>query len=211
LRLKIRIRTLVYGILTVTILSPIIFGKYLFLLDFVPRVNGHRAFDIFYGKIVPEYGGILLLNMLPVFLTSQLSQKVLLFLILFFSGYSMYSLLEKLHISRTSRFYAGFLYMLNPYTYVRVIIGHWMILFSYAILPLAIRYFIELLDNRDIKSILKTVLVTSLVAFNAHTLFIAFLVFLILLLLKLYREKLSLARPVISGFITFIFLNLFAI
>ncbi len=98
--------------------------------------------------------------------------------------------------------------MLNPYTYIRIVVGHWLILFAYAIFPLAVRYFLELLDKKDLRSIIKTALIATLVAFNAHTLFIAFLIFSILFLFRLCKDKsINLIKPIAIAFALFIALN----
>jgi len=66
--------------------------------------------------------------------------------------------------------------MPNPYTYIRIVVGYWLITFAYAILPLAIKYFIEMLDKKDLKNIIKFILITALVATNFHTLIIALII-----------------------------------
>ena len=51
-------------------------------------------------------------NIIP----AEVFQKLLLLFILFFSGFSAYSLAKKLTNSEVGSFYAGILYMINPYT-----------------------------------------------------------------------------------------------
>jgi hypothetical protein len=131
-------------------------------------------------------------------------------IILFFSGFSAYSLAKKLTNSEISSFYAGILYMTNPYTYIRIIVGYWPILLAYSLLPFGIKYFIELLENKDKKSIIKATLVTSLIALNAHTLFMAFMAYGIIFLLKLAKDKsLRLLKPVSLFAISFIAVNVY--
>ncbi|ENN96223.1 hypothetical protein J422_03463 [Methanocaldococcus villosus KIN24-T80] len=120
----------------------------------------------------------------------------------------MNKLMETFTDSKIAQLYAGLLYMINPYTYIRIVVGHWLILFAYAILPLAIKYFIELLNKKKLKSIIKFSLITTLVAFNAHTLFIAFLIFLIVLAFYIYKNKsLEILKPIILSSIIFLILN----
>jgi|Deesub1362A_J573_1020465.scaffolds.fasta_scaffold02594_7 hypothetical protein len=183
-------------------------GEYVFSLDLIPRINHNAILNTFYGKNIPVFGGGLPLNPILSIFPPYIYQKILLFLIFFFSAYSMHTLVSTITESKTARLYAGLLYMLNPYTYIRTIVGHWFILFAYSVLPLAVKYFIDVLDRKDRKSIIKAVLVTSLVAFNSHTLFIAFLTFSIIFIFKLYKEKsISIIRPVSSAFVLFFILN----
>jgi hypothetical protein len=193
---------------TLIILAQILLGKYIVLLDFIPKVNNYGAVCLYYGRLIPVYGGNLPINLISILTPAEIFHKLLLFLILFLSGYSMYNLASKLTSSKTAQFYAGLLYMLNPYTYIRIVVGHWLILFAYAILPLALKYFIEMLDKRDLKSIIKAVLITTPVAFNAHTLFIAFLIFLIIFIFRFYKDKpISLIKPIALSFALFLALN----
>ncbi|ACX72265.1 conserved hypothetical protein [Methanocaldococcus vulcanius M7] len=200
----------IYLILSIIILIPFFSDKYLFLLDTLPKLNDQSLIDQLYGFISPSYGGTLPLNIINVIIPAYIFQKLLLLFILFFSGYSAYSLAKKLTNSEIGSFYAGILYMINPYTYIRIIVGHWFILFAYSLLPLGVKYFIELLENKDKKSIIKATLITSLIAFNAHTLFMAFMVYGIILTLKLIKEKsISLLKPVSLFALSFSMINVY--
>ncbi|WP_423792384.1 alpha-(1-_3)-arabinofuranosyltransferase domain-containing protein [Methanocaldococcus indicus] len=201
---------IIYFILSLIILIPISSNKYFFLLDTLPKLNNQIFIMHFYGFFVPSYGGTLPFDILSNLIPADVFQKLLLLFILFFSGFSAYSLAKKLTNSEVGSFYAGILYMINPYTYIRIIVGHWLILFAYSLLPLGIKYFIELLENRDKRSIIKATLITSLIAFNAHTLFMAFMAYGIILIIKLAREKsIKLLKPVGLFSISFTVLNLY--
>jgi len=198
----------IYPILAFVIVFPLLLDKFLFLLDYIPRINGYNALQLFYGFTAPVYGGSLPITLLSAIIPAEIFQKFLIFLILFLSGYLMYSLASKFTSSKTAQLYAGLLYMLNPYTYIRIVVGHWLILFAYAILPLAVKYLIELLDKKDLKNTIKFTLATTLVAFNSHTLFIALIVFSILFLSKLCRDRsISLFKSIISASLFFLLLN----
>ena len=199
----------IYLILAFAVVVHFLFGKYLFLLDYVPKINEYKALELFYGKSAPVYGGGLPITLLSAVIPADVFQKLLLFFIFFLSGYTMHKLAGNLTSSKTARFYAGLLYMLNPYTYIRMVVGHWGILLAYAVLPLAVKYFTEMLDKKDLKNTIKAVLVTTLVAFNSHTLFIAFLIFSTLFLFRLYRDRsiISLIKPIAIAFALFLALN----
>lgn len=125
----------------------------MFLLDQIPRINGHNVLQI-YKFSAPVYGG-LLLTLISEIIPAEIFQKIILFLTLFLSGYSMHYLASEFTPSKTAQFYTGLLYMPNPYTYIRIVVGHWLIMFAYALLPLAIKYFIEMPDKKDLKNIIK--------------------------------------------------------
>jgi len=197
-------------VIVLTIENP---TKQIFTLDFIAGPNIYTSFiRTFYGFEALIWGGFLIWKRIYTFLTflfsASIMQRILLFSILFLSGYSMHNLASKFTSSKTAQFYAGLLYMLNPYTYIRIVVGHWLILFAYAILPLTVKYFIEMLDKKDLKSVIKVVLITTLVVFNAHTLFIAFLIFSILFLFRFYKDRsINLIKPIAIALALFLALN----
>ena len=152
-------------------------------------MNNYVISNYFYGIFPSVYGGTLILNVISRIASSVLFQGAIIFLILFLSAYSMHSLVSVFTESRGARLYAGMLYMLNPYTYIRLLVGHWFILFAYALLPLALKAFLEYLEKGGRKSGIKLVLLTSLVAINSHTLVIALLIYGILLLFHLSHHR----------------------
>ncbi len=165
------------------------YKPFLFLLDSVPPVNKLGITNLFYGKAVPIYGGWIINAIILFLLPPFLYQKFFVFLIIFLSCYSAYSLSGMFTRSTSARIYAAFLYAINPYTYIRIIVGHFAILFAYSILPLALKYFIRLLEGRDKGDIIKFALSLWLIANNAHTLFISFLVLALFLFLKLPKTS----------------------
>jgi len=212
--LKNKIEILIFLAISVMIIVNIFSAYgYIFTLDFVTGKNHYNSFlQTFYAHEVPVWGGILLWKAFYVFILiatdPSVMQIILLSIILFLSALSMHSLASAVTDSRAARFYAGLLYMLNPYTYIRLVVGHWLILFAYAVLPLALKSFIEMLDRWDRRSLAKAVFLTSLVAFNAHTLFIAFLIFGIIVAFRLYHERsISLVKPALLFSAGFLFLN----
>lgn len=162
------ISTSVFLILAITIILPLLTGKYFFLLDLIPRINDDFIYKLFYGYISPVYGGSLPLHLFSFFISSELFQKIYLLVILFLSGLSVYYIIPL--NSKFARFFAGFLYTINPYTYIRILSGQWFILFSYSILPLALKAFIDLLEKKGRKEIIKFVFILTFVGFNTHML-----------------------------------------
>ncbi len=114
--------------------------------------------DMVFGPIVPTaglYGLYPFLgggNALTAFESAAIAvipgwaiQKIFLFLIFFLSGYGMY-----VFAGRTvapSRYYASFLYTVNPFIYARILAGAWALSLAYALTPLALLAFINLTEN----------------------------------------------------------------
>ena len=152
------------------VIIPLLSGKYIFAFDSIPK----NHFDSFYGELIPVYGGTLFFD----FVYSRIIyfQKIMIFLILFLSGYSISLFSQKISISRASQLYASTLYIFNPYVYIRMISGHWPMLFSYAVLPFLLKTFMDILDKKEKKEIIKFVVILSIVAFNIHILIISFII-----------------------------------
>ncbi|MFZ3169539.1 MAG: alpha-(1-_3)-arabinofuranosyltransferase family protein [Candidatus Methanoperedens sp.] len=146
--------------------------------------------DHFYGFFPPVFGGIALVasTMQLSIIPPWLLQKLYLFLIIFLSGISMHSLVKT--DSSIPKYFAGILYAVNPFVYFRFLAGHWFILLAYSIMPFAIKYFMDLLENQNKKNLIKALLLTTLIgSINSHVLVLTFIVYLILSLFKLYQIR----------------------
>jgi hypothetical protein len=144
--LRKHIHLIFYLALSLTILGFLLKPGYILSLD---MIFGPSPKPDFYGFGGPVFGGGILLSSL-VQLCSSLAptwviQKLFLLLIFFLSGVSAYSLIETK--SRAPRYFAGILYAINPFIYVRLLAGHWVLLLAYAITPFAIKYFLKFLDT----------------------------------------------------------------
>lgn len=61
---------------------------------------------------------------------------LLLFFIVFLSAFGMHRFVEKMGVeSKTAKYFAGFLYAINPFTYARFMAGHTLFLLGYALFP----------------------------------------------------------------------------
>ncbi|VVB89724.1 Uncharacterised protein [uncultured archaeon] len=202
LKIRDKFYILIYLIIIFVILISFITDKHLFLLDIILGTGSYNNLE-FYGKIVPIYGGTLSLNLI-----SMISQKLLIFIILLFSVYSMYGFINKIISSRMSSFYAGLLYMLNSYVYVRIMAGQLYLLFSYAILPLLLKVFINLLEKKEKKEMIKFIFLLSVVAFNIHILIIALTIMSIIFLFWFNKHRdIRISKIIIISVILFIILN----
>ena len=183
---------ILYSLISFMILFYFI-GHYILTLDMVFPLKAFFK-DQFYGFSPPVFGGIALVAstmQLPL-IPAWLLQNIYLFLIIFLSGISMHSLIKT--ESSIPKYFAGILYAINPFVYVRFLAGHWFILLAYSIMPFAIKSFIDLLENQNKRNIIKALLLTALIgSINSHILVLTFIVYLILLLFKLYQIRNELA------------------
>ncbi len=198
---------LIYSLMAFMVLIGFIPFKYIFSFDIVPIVN-NNPMNLFYGMTIPIYGGNLPLGLLSTIIPTSIFQNILLFFILAVSGYSMHLLAGRFTDSGIGRFYAGFLYAFNPYSYSRLITGQWLI--SYALLPFLLYSFIDLVEKRNRKEMIKFVFLLTLVSANIHILAIAIAVLIIIFLFWFYEyRKTDALKWIIAASVLFIILNSF--
>lgn len=201
--LNIKNKVYIYLIIGFIILIPLL-DRNIFFLD-VSGKNINYILDLFYGKYIPEYGGTLPISLISIF------QNSMFLIMLILSYYSVHKLTKKMTSSDIIPFYAGLLYILNPYTYIRTMTGQWFLLFSYAILPLLLKVFIDLLEKKEdmIKeNAIKFIFLLSIVAFNIHMLIIALIIMIIILLFWVNKYKnIEKTKIFLLSGILFIFLN----
>ncbi len=178
-----------YTIVSLIITAPLL-ENYIFLLDWTnaPTI---KYSDIFYGikeSVSANMPLQLFREFLNIFISTSLFQKLLIFLMLFLSGVSMYSLINTK--SKLPKYFAGLLYMVNPYVYIRFMAGHLLILLAYAITPFVIKSFIKFLDTPNKKQTIKTSLwITSVAIFDLHTLLLVLFFFFMLLTYYIVKNK----------------------
>ncbi len=186
---------------------------YVLTLDMVFPIKKFFT-EYFYGFTPPVWGGHLLISSIIELTPAWLPQKLFMFLIIFLSGISMHSLIDTK--SSLPKYFAGMFYAVNPFVYVRFLAGHWVILLAYSIMPFAVKSFLDLLDNRSRKNLIRSLLLTTLVgAINSHILVLMFLVYSILVIFKFYQIKneagamKNLLRPLSIFTALFLLLNIY--
>lgn len=132
----------VYSIVALTILAPMLLPGYIFALDmaFTPHLRLPE-------QVTSSYPFYALLHALGMVVPSQIIQKAMLFLILVISGYGMHMLLRRLQGAHEpyarqyeiGAYFGGLLYMANPFTYSRFMVGQFAVLLGYALLPFFVR------------------------------------------------------------------------
>ncbi|MCX6774218.1 MAG: hypothetical protein NTY68_04470 [Candidatus Micrarchaeota archaeon] len=168
-----RFHPLAYIAIAIIIMVPLLPSGYYLALDmqFGPNSFSGNSFKDFYGLGANSYGGQLPLNMALAAVSDIISvewtEKILLFAILAICGIGMHTALPKeLGISR---YFAGLLYMLNPFVFLRFLVGHWTLLLSYAFFPLAVFSFIDFLKKpNDWSKLANAALMAMIVALSSH-------------------------------------------
>ena len=217
---------ILYFILSIAILGELLLPGYVLTLDMVFTHNTQFE-DVFYGWSEDQNGQVIdILNKTPrlpyyfaVYLLSfffpvWVIQKFILFLIIFLSGVSAYQLCPAKRVH--GKYFAGLLYMLNPFIYVRFLAGQPQLLLAYAITPFAVKAVIDVLDAATKKNIIKAALFISLVGvFKLHILLLVLLLFIIFFAVRAiqnWKDKasvLNLFRSTTLVALVFVGLNLY--
>ncbi len=183
--------------LSISLLIWLSFDKnYIFALDMIfPVKNSLAKFYFSYPSPIIDS-------------TSWVIQRIYLFFAMFLSGYSMYSLFRKISPSRLAGLYAGLLYMINPYIYVRILAGHLYVLLSYALLPLLLIIFIDFLEKKGKKEMIKFIFLLTFLSFSLHLLVLALILMSIIFLFwfNKHRDR-NISKIIILSSILFILLN----
>jgi hypothetical protein len=154
------------------------------------------SFDMAWGPIYPlhlqtsnSYIISLVLNALTIVVPSWIVQKLILLLIFFVSGLGAHRLAALRN--NTFQYFAGMLYVFNPFVYTRFVAGHWLVLVGYALLPWAVRYFYIFLQTPSKRRTIQVLISTTLICLTSiHTVGILTLIYL-LLLFSINRENLK--------------------
>ena len=71
----------------------------------------------------------------------------------------------------------GFVYAFNPFVYIRLMAGHWLLLLGYAVLPWAVIAFTRMLERRSLSSMVLAAGAMALVGvFSVHMMILAAIV-----------------------------------
>ena len=207
---------LVYALLSIAILAPLLSPGYILTLDmafgpgmdFISRIYG---LDEWWPSICAPLW--ILLELATDLVPAWLVEKAILFLALFLAGLGAHRLLP---FNGPGRYFAGLLYMINPFVYVRFLAGQWALLAAYALIPFAVKAFIDLMERGDNKDAIKVAIFSTMVGvMTIQALFLLFLVYLTLFVAKLIRGPREWDRIVQVGKVTgisaaiFLALNLY--
>ncbi|MFH1328818.1 MAG: hypothetical protein ABIH76_08275 [Candidatus Bathyarchaeota archaeon] len=200
----------IYSAISIVILWNLLLPGYIFTLDMIFAPN-YKFPSTFYG---PKPGFTILVDLLlhsaSYIAPPWLLQKIIMFLILSLAGISCHRLCPTERLP--GKYFAGLIYMLNPFVYTRFMVGQWTLLLAYALTPFVVKTMIDFFKEPNFQNSVKVSLLISLVAiFSTQILFLLILVFLVFLITNLIRLKkpVTLFKHVgiISG--SFILLNIY--
>src|SRR3989338_1156650 len=116
-------------------------------------------------------------------------QKIILFSIIFFSGVFAYNLCPS--DNKIGKFFAGLIYMINPFIFVRFLAGHLLLLIGYAFLPLLVNTFMRFFEKPTTERIIKTTLILTLASIFRHFIPVIFGIFFLFFIVHLFRKNIS--------------------
>jgi hypothetical protein len=213
---KSRAEVLIYLLLAFLVLFSLLKPGYILTLDMVFTPQGRPLRDLLYGFELSSRGGVLpvlgILELSSYVFPMWLIQKILLAGILFVSGLSAHYMMSK--EGKWASYFAGFIYMINPFTYVRFLAGQWLILAAYCLIPLAFIAYRNLLKQPTPKNILFLGIVASLIAwFNIQILILTGILFASLtvwyMVFEGRRFLFIIWKPLGLAFLLLTFLNFF--
>ncbi|MFC1941904.1 hypothetical protein ACFLWU_01640 [Chloroflexota bacterium] len=206
---------LVFALLATAILGPLLLPGYILSLDMVFAPNLDHSGELFglSESITARTPLYTLLQALNVFIPSWILQKAILLLVFFLAGVGAYRLFPGKGIGA---YYAGVFYVVNPFTYIRLMAGQWPLLLAYALVPFAVRAFLDLLDEGGMKNVVKLVILMTITGVAlVHFLLLLVIVFAVVFIVYLVRNRhnrsrfLSSGKDVVLSVVFFIFLNIF--
>ncbi len=195
----------VFALLALAVIAPLGTSGYIFELDQTPYARDLWSFEVHvsqYGSNVP----ILFFRLLDAFLPGYIVQRIFLFTVIYLSGITAYLLVPP--GDEIPRYYAGFLYAINPFTYIRIDAGQWGILLSYSLIPLATLLLKESFERGSIRRALLFSLVASLMAVDSHMLLLGLIVWTIAFLLYLARGS-RVLKVGLAAAASFLLLNIY--
>ncbi|EJN58085.1 hypothetical protein [Halogranum rubrum] len=158
--------------LSLAVFFPLLEPGYVLSLDMVFAPNAdyvqfglHTKGPLYYGRLPFLFA----LDALALVVDDWLIQKAVLLAIPVLCGLSMTAACDAR--TRTGALFAGTLYAVNPFVYVRLLAGHWYFLLGYAFAPLAVvaidRFLAD--EERSLTSLSRAVGWTTLVSvFDPH-------------------------------------------
>jgi len=191
--IKSNVYIFVYAILALAIIGTF-FSHFFLTLDtaFAPSLKNYSN-----DLPAPNLSYLIMEFLSFLSIPGQIIEWIFLFFILLLSGTSMYYLIEKRGEVKSpiAKYFAGFLYTVNPFVYVRFMAGHTLFLLGYALFPLILKFLLDFLEETMDKKINKRTLIIASFGFlligatAIHNFFLVLFVFGILFLWALYKHR----------------------
>ncbi len=182
--------------LALAVLLPLLLPGFILTLDMVFTPN-----IAFPSDLTNTYPLELLLWVVHFVLPADIIQKIVLFVILLFSGVGMHTLLRSLNMKekvapdlwRLALYFGGIFYMINPFTYSRFMAGQWLFLLGYAMVPFFVRAMLRFFAAPSPKTTWRVAawafaIITASIHHLAVLLIVAVLIPLLATVFKYWRE-----------------------
>lgn len=199
-----------YSLLAILVIYPFFNAGYILTLDMLWAPEKHSITEyIFNHGIGGQLPFIAMFQIAEFVFPAELVQKVMLFLTLLIPGLTMHNSASAKSVQ--AKYFAGTLYMVNPFVYVRFLAGHYYILMAYALAPLMIKTYASFL--KDSSNWKKTLLWITLISiWDLHVLLMVAVVLACILLSFIIEKKVrvrTLVKPHVKLFLAYVFLNMF--
>lgn len=183
--IKNHIHYLLFFLLAYLLVFNFFPSGYILTLDMVISEDSFQITNLFYGlsesfSIAPF---IAFLSALKIIMPVEYIEKLSFLFIFFISGISAYKLCPEEY--GVGRYFAGFLYMLNPFIYVRFLAGHWLLLLAYAVTPIVVRILMDFNKTPSTKGAVRiSFLLAFVFALETHTPFLLLIVLCVFFLMR---------------------------
>ncbi len=195
-------------IITALVFWDLLLPGYILTLDMVfgPQILP-KDFPYYITNLpTPDIPLRIIIFILNIFLPVWIIQKILLFTLIFLSGIFSYNLCPSKY--KIGKLYAGILYIINPFIFVRFLAGHLDILIGYAFLPLLLKLVIEFPDNNRLKRMMQIAVVLTIISTSYHLLVLSLLLLSIIFITQSFNERnFDFFKNLIKIFLIYILLN----
>lgn len=148
-----------YTAIAAAVVYPLLAPGYLFSLDAVATEKVTIS-----SWTLPDYLLSMLLYLLHLVVSPSVLQKGALISALILSGWGMFRFAPVKNTS--AKMFAGLLYMINPFTYERLVSGQWFLILGYALLPFTLAqieaFFKEMSLQTGVKLLILLLLLTNM-------------------------------------------------
>ncbi|MBN2168543.1 MAG: hypothetical protein JW738_04810 [Actinobacteria bacterium] len=186
--LKPAAAALYFGVLSIAVWGKALFGYGFVLLG--DMVFTPAMYPV--GSMLGPPRGLMsvtlvfnLVHVLSQIISGMLVQKVLLFLTVFLAGLLMYYCVPCKAV--WGKIFAGTLYAVNPFIYVRLIMGQWGFVLGYALIPVVIKAIQRLLNEpNSFNASLSGLLLAAVALISPHCAVIAVIIAVLLWVLGMF-------------------------
>jgi len=173
---KKNLHYLIFGILSLIIMFPLFSMGFIFSVDgsFSPSIKNSDYLLGIEGQNSQWQLFRILQEITEHIIPAQIYEKIMYFFIFFISAVSMYKLVKTKN--KMPKYFAAILYMINPFIYMRFMVGHLGVLISYSLMPFVILSIIKFYKKPGLKQTVRTSLWLSIIGLQIQYLLFAFMI-----------------------------------